>query len=254
MMSGGRILITGAAQRLGRAMAIAIAARGWDVAVHYRSNPAEAEATVAAIAEQGGRAEIVQADLSDMGQTSALVDKAAQALQGPLSALVNNASLFEDDTIQGMTQQSWDQHMRVNLQAPILLSQAFAAQLPDDQTGAIVNMIDQRVWKLTPQFFSYTLSKSALWTATRTMAQALAPAIRVNAIGPGPTLQNARQDASDFETQQNATLTGRGSSPDEIVRALIFLLEADAVTGQMIAADGGQHLIWRTPDVDGVKE
>ena len=196
----------------------------------------------------------MQADLASETETSRLVAAAATALGGPLDLLVNNASVFEPDAAQDHTREQWDLHMQVNLRAPILLAQGFAAQLPANARGCIVNMLDQRVWKLNPEFFTYTLSKSALWSATQTLAQGLAPRIRVNAIGPGPTLRNARQSDDDFAKQVEATLTGEGASTEEIVRALTYLIEASAVTGQMIAVDGGQHLIWQTPDVVGVKE
>ena len=159
-----------------------------------------------------------------------------------------------DDDAASHTRDDWDLHMDVNLRAPIRLSQAFFKSLPEGERGAIINMIDQRVWKLNPNFFTYTLSKSALWSATKTLAQAFAPNVRVNGIGPGPTLQNERQSADDFRKQVEATLTERGANPAEIVKALRFLLESDAVTGQMIAVDGGQHLIWQTPDIIDVIE
>ncbi len=249
-----RALVTGAGQRLGQAMAQVLGACGFSVAVHYNSSREGADATVQAIKAAGGRAVPVQADLADEESVAGLIARTTEALGGPPSLLVNNASTFVDDTALEHDRAGWDLHMDVNLRAPIALAQAFAKALPAEDRGLIVNMIDQRVWKLNPNFFTYTLSKSALWTATKTLAQALAPNIRVNAIGPGPTLQNARQDPSDFRKQVEATLTGRGSNPENIVRALMYLIEADAVTGQMIAVDGGQHLIWQTPDVVGVVE
>lgn len=253
-MQPGRALVTGAGKRLGRAMACGLAARGWTVAIHYHSSRQEAEDTLEALREAGGDGVLVQADLADEAAVGALCARGAEAMGGPLSLLVNNASVFEPDQLQDHARADWDLHMAVNLRAPILLSQTFAAQLADGADGLIVNMLDQRVWKLNPNFFTYTLSKSALHTATRTMAQALAPRIRVNAIGPGPTLRNARQSEADFDAQKQATLTEKGSSPEEIVRALLYLVDAEAVTGQMIAVDGGQHLIWRTPDVTDVVE
>lgn len=249
-----RALITGAGQRLGQAMATALGERGYAVAVHYRSSDKGARATADAVEAAGGRAALVQADLGKEADVTGLVAKAGEALGGPLGVLVNNASAFEDDEVLTHARSSWDLHMEVNLRAPIVLSQAFANALPDSAHGVVINMLDQRVWKLNPNFFTYTLSKSALWTATKTLAQALGPRIRVNGIGPGPTLQNARQAPEDFQKQVDATLTGRGSNPDEIARALLFLIDADAVTGQMIAVDGGQHLIWQTPDVVDVIE
>ena len=249
-----RALITGAGQRLGQFLSIALAEDGYDIAIHYSSSRDGAEKTRAAVQAAGRHAALVQADLSDETQIDRLILDAEQGLGGHIGVLINNASVFEDDNAQSHTRESWDLHMNVNLRAPIRLSQIFAERLPDDERGVVLNMIDQRVWKLNPNFFTYTLSKSALWSATKTLAQALAPNIRVNGIGPGPTLQNARQDKDDFQKQVDATLTGRGSSPEEIVRAARFLIAADAVTGQMIAVDGGQHLIWQTPDIVDVIE
>lgn len=249
-----RALVTGAGQRLGKAMAISLGQAGYQVAVHYNSSPDGAQDTLARIEKRGGKGAIVQADLSDEDQTTALIGKASAALGGHIAVLINNASTFEDDEALSHTRETWDSHINVNLRAPICLSQAFANRLPEGARGLIINMVDQRVWKLNPKFFTYTLSKSALWTATKTLAQALAPAIRVNAIGPGPTMRNARQPEEDFQRQVELTLTQRGASPDEIVRAMHFLIEADAVTGQMIAVDGGQHLIWQTPDIVDVIE
>ena len=177
-----------------------------------------------------------------------LIEQSAEALGQPVTLLVNSASAFLEDTATGHSRADWDGHFEPNLRAPIHLAQQFAAALPDNEQGLIVNMIDQRVWKLTPQFFTYTLSKAALWQATKTLAQALAPRIRVNGIGPGPTLQSIHQTEEEFAAEAEATLTGKGSSPEEIVKALRYLVSADSVTGQMIASDGGQHLMWQTPD------
>lgn len=253
-MTQARALITGAGRRLGQAMAEALGARGYFVAVHYRSSREGAQETLDAICAAGGSGALVQADLGDEDSVSGLVAKAVEAAGGPLGLLVNNASAFEGDEFGDHTRAGWDLHMNVNLRAPVRLSQMFAAQVGPEDKALIVNLIDQRVWKLNPTFFSYTLSKSALWAATQTMAQSLAPNIRVNAIGPGPTMRNARQSADDFRKQVEATLTREGSSPEEIVRALIYLIDANAVTGQMIAVDGGQHLVWQTPDVVGIVE
>lgn len=244
-----RALVTGAGARLGKAMATALGIDGWQVAVHYRGSATGAQATVDTIVEAGGRAHIVQADLAVETEAATLIDRAQNALGGPLTLLVNSASTFVDDTAQDHTRANWDHHFGPNLRAPILLAQQFAAHLPSDQVGLIVNMVDMRVLKLNPLFFTYTLSKSALWTATRTLAQALAPNIRVNAIGPGPTLENVHQKPGEFDAESRATLTQKGSNPDEIVKALRYLIAADSVTGQMIASDGGQHLMWQTPDV-----
>ena len=244
-----RALVTGAGARLGKAMAQALGEDGWSVAVHYRGSKAGAQTTVDTIRASGRKAEIVQADLSDEEQVATLVRAAQEALAGPLTLLINSASTFVDDTALEHTRDSWDAHMGPNLRAPIVLAQHFARALPRDEAGLIVNMVDMRVLKLNPLFFSYTLSKSALWTATRTLAQSLAPNIRVNGIGPGPTLENVHQKPGEFAAEAAATLTQQGSNPAEIVKALRYLIEADSVTGQMIASDGGQHLMWQTPDV-----
>ncbi len=248
-MSQPAALVTGAGARLGKAMAEALGHDGWAVAVHYRGSAKGAEDTAAAIEKAGGHAIPVQADLSREDETASLVERAVAALGTPLTLLVNSASTFTDDRAQTHTRESWDHHIGPNLRAPILLSQGFAAQLPTSARGLIVNLIDQRVLKLNPQFFTYTLSKAALWTATQTLAQALAPHVRVNAIAPGPTLRNVHQSVEDFAAEQAATLTGEGANPDEIVRALRYLIDATSVTGQMITCDGGQHLMWQTPDV-----
>lgn len=246
-------LITGAAKRIGRAVAVDLAAHGWAIGVHYNASRDEADATAAAIAAVGGRAATIRADLADPDAPARMVAETRDRF-GPVTLLVNNASLFEYDDIAGMTAQSWQRHIDINLRAPLFLAQAFAAALPNNGRGVIVNMLDQRVRKLNPHFFSYTLSKAALWTATRTLAQTLAPRIRVNALAPGPTLRNARQSETDFARQNAATPLGRGAEPEEIAAAVRFILDAPSLTGQMIALDGGQHLIWQTPDVVGVGE
>lgn len=244
------VLITGAARRIGRAIALDMGARGWAVGVHYNGSREEALETVEDIRAAGGTAEALRGDLSRAGDAAGLIAKCEDALGAP-HCLVNNASLFEHDLIGALSEESWREHMEVNLAAPVFLSQAFAARLPDGARGNIVNILDQRVWKLMPDYFSYTISKSALWTATRTMAQAFAPRIRVNAIGPGPALANDRQSMAAFAAQQKATPLGRGPALDEICAAVRFILDAASMTGQMIALDGGQHLDWRTRDADG---
>ncbi len=252
-MSRGGVLITGAGARVGKALALALGADGWRVAVHYRYVADEAKAVVEAIIASGGDAALVQADLSIRSELENLVSLAVEAV-GPLEALVNNASHFEDDNITDLTHDLWDKHMDANLRAPVFLAKAFAAHLPKEQKGTIINLIDQRVRKPNPRFFSYFLSKAALEKATITMAQALAPDIRVNAVAPGPTLRNVRQTEADFAAQVNATLLGIGSPVEEIVGAVKYLLSARAVTGQTLVVDGGQHLLWRTADMDGVGE
>ncbi len=257
-----RALVTGAGKRLGREMALYLARRGYDVAVHYAASRKEAEEVVKEITALGRRACALRADLLIEAQVDKLVPMAVQGLGGPLSVLINNASIFEYDTLRSATRMSWDRHMESNLRAPFVLTQAFAAQAPEVgrdaagepvATGLVINMIDQRVHKLTPEFMSYTLAKMGLWALTRTAAQALAPQIRVNAIGPGPTLQGARQSDSHFARQRAATVLQRGANPGDITAALGFFLDSPAVTGQMIAVDGGQHLGWQTPDVLGVE-
>jgi NAD(P)-dependent dehydrogenase (short-subunit alcohol dehydrogenase family) len=237
------VLITGAGQRIGRTIALDLARHGWRVGVHYNRSAADAEAVVAEIERAGGRAVALGADLADEAALGGLVGRAAEAL-GPLGLLVNNASTFENDGIATATRDSWDLHMQANLRAPFVLAQQFAAQLPGDAEGVIVNMIDQRVWNLTPYFLTYTVSKSGLWTLTRTLAMALAPRIRVNAIGPGPTLPSRHQTAAQFAEQCARMPLRRGTTPEEISETVRFILAARAMTGQMIALDGGQHLGW----------
>ncbi|MGD9863863.1 MAG: SDR family oxidoreductase [Pseudodonghicola sp.] len=255
-------LVTGAGHRLGRAMALYLARRGYDVAVHYASSAEAAELTAAEIRALGRRAVTLQADLLDEAQTTTLLPRAAEALGGPITCLVNNASIFEYDSLATATRASWDRHMESNLRAPFVLTQAMAAQGLEPRrdaageplaAGLIVNMIDQRVHKLTPEFMSYTIAKMGLWAMTRTTAQALAPAIRVNAIGPGPTLQGQRQSAAHFAAQRANTVMGRGANPEDVTAALGYFLDATAVTGQLLCVDGGQHLGWRTPDVLGLE-
>lgn len=248
------VLVTGGAQRIGRSIVERLAREGYGVAIHCRRSADVAEEIAARIRSAGGRAAVVQADLADAAAVERLVDDAARGLGSPLTLLVNNASEFEPDEVTTLSQERWDRHFAVNLRAPAFLARDFARQLPRDAEGSIVNIVDQRVWKLTPQFFSYTLTKAALFSATQTMAQALAPRIRVNAIGPGPTLANERQGDEDFNKQASAVLLGHGGTPEEIADAVVYLANARSVTGQMIAVDGGQHLAWETPDVVGIKE
>lgn len=257
-----KALVTGAGHRLGRHMSVYLAQRGFDVAIHYASSKKGADETLTLVTNEGQKGAVLQADLLEDSQTEALFDAAANALDGPITCLVNNASIFEYDTIGSATRVSWDRHIQSNLRAPFILTQAMAAQdLPPVAdangepvaTGLIVNMIDQRVRKPTPEFMTYTIAKMGLWAMTRTTAQALAPTIRVNAIGPGPTLQGDRQSASHFADQRANTILKRGANPDEINAALGYFLDATGVTGQLICVDGGQHLAWQTPDVLGVE-
>ena len=246
-------LVTGAARRIGAAIARDLAAHGWRVALHANVSRPDAEAVAAEIRATGGSAVVVGADLADLAALPGLVDAAVAAL-GPIGLLVNNASEFEPDEIGALDPARFERHLRVDLVSPCLLADLWAASLPADTAGSVINVIDQRVWRPTPKFFSYTLAKSALWTATRTMAQALAPRIRVNAIGPGPAFANTRQSAEDFARQSAAVPLGHGPAPEEFGRTVRFLAETASVTGQMICLDGGQHLAWETPDVVGVGE
>ncbi len=257
-----RALVTGAARRLGRAMALYLAGRGYDVAVHYAGSADEAAEVVAEIRAMGRKALALQADLLSEADTGSLIGRATEALGGPLTVLVNNASIFEYDSFASATRASWDRHMDSNLRAPFVLTQGFAAQctpaVTDDQgeplaQGLIVNMIDQRVLKLTPEFTTYTLAKMGLWALTRTAAQGLAPHVRVNAIGPGPTLQGMRQSSDHFARQRAATILQRGANASDVTAALGYFMDAPAVTGQLLCIDGGQHLAWATPDVLGLE-
>lgn len=237
------VLITGAAHRIGRTVALALAKDGWGVAVHYNHSFEAAQRLVDEIEAVGGRAVALPADLAKEDDVWTLVPSAVEAL-GPLGALINNASLFEHDTPMTTTRASWDAHMETNLRAPFVLTQSFAAQLPEDSDGAVINIIDQRVWNLTPHFTTYTLSKAGLWTLTQTLGMALAPRIRVNAVGPGPTLPSPRQSQEQFDRQCDSMPLKRGTTPEEVADAVRFLINAPAMTGQMIALDGGQHLCW----------
>ena len=247
MRERGWALVTGAARRLGRVLAVAAAEAGHDVLIHHRDSRPDADETADAVRRLGRAAEIVATDLERIDAPESLFG----AAPGPITLLINNASRFEDDRIASLAAENFDATMATNLRAPILLAQAFARALPADREGLIVNILDQRVWRLTPQFFSYTVSKSGLWCATQTLAQALAPRIRVNAIGPGPTLANTFQAPEDFAAEAGALLLGKPVDPRDIGGALRYLIDAASVTGQMIAVDGGQHLAWRTPDVLG---
>ncbi len=244
-MHRGWALVTGAARRIGASLALAAAQSGYDVLIHHRASPDEAESVAAQVRGLNRRAATFAADLSQPGDIAALI----AAAPGPVRLLVNCASLFTDDRIGSLSAEGWDAVIATNLRAPILLAQAFAAALSQDDFGLIVNVTDQRVWRLNPQFFSYTISKAALWTATQTLAQALAPNIRVNAIGPGPVLASVHQTVADFAAEAGSIPLGRSPQTQEIADALRYLIDARSVTGQMIAVDGGQHLSWRTPDI-----
>jgi NAD(P)-dependent dehydrogenase (short-subunit alcohol dehydrogenase family) len=237
----GAALVTGGGRRIGRALVVAAADAGYDVAIHVRSVDDDAEAAAAEVRARGRKAAILACDLRKEAVTVALVGE-AEAELGPVTLLVNSASVFETDAFADMNRASWDAHMETNLRAPLVLSQVFARRLPAGLSGLIVNILDQRVWRPTPEFFSYSLSKAALWDATRLMAQALAPRVRVNGIGPGPTLQSVHQNEAEFAREAASTLLGHAVSPAEIAAALRYLIDAPSVTGQMIAVDAGQHL------------
>ncbi len=242
------VLVTGAARRLGRAIALDLGGRGWDVALHVHGHDADAESLVREIAALGARAEIFPADLANQTDVEGLIPAVTRRLGAP-TVLINNASMFVYDDIATVTSAQWDKHFAINLKAPVFLAQAFAKHLPDGASGAVINILDQRVWKPTPHFLSYSGTKAALWSMTQTLAQGLAPRIRVNGVGPGPMLRSVHQSQADFDAQCGATPLQRGTNPDEILAAIRFILDAPAMTGQMIALDGGQHLAWQTPDI-----
>ena len=241
-------LITGASRRIGRGIALYLAEQGWDICIHCNKSTDEAASLVKEISQLGQIAVIVKADLNDMSEVNKIIPKCIERIGVP-SCLVNNASLFENDNLENMTGESWGLHQNINLKAPILLSQAFAAHA-ESENDNIINIIDQKIKKLTPYFFSYTISKAALWTATQTMAQTLAPKIRVNAIAPGPVLQSIHQTEEQFERQYKSPPLNRGTTPEEIAQAVKFIIDAPAFTGQMIALDGGQHLSWKKAPKD----
>ena len=241
-------------------MALELARQGHDVAVHYATSADAATEVVQEIRAMGRRAITLHADLLDEAQVTSLVARAAEGLLGPVTTLINNASIFDHDTIDNATRQSWDRHIESNLRAPFVLTQAMARDVPPplmDENGEpltqglVINMIDQRVRKLTPEFMTYTIAKMGLWAFTQTAARALAPRVRVNAIGPGPTLQGHRQSDAHFDRQRKATILHRGANTNDVTGALRYFLDAPAVTGQLLCVDGGQHLGWQTPDVLG---
>lgn len=253
-----KALVTGAARRLGREMALYLARRGFDLAVHYASSDKDAQSLADEIRALGRDCVCLRADLLDEGALAPLIPAAVERLGGPLTLLVNNASIFEEDSIASATRASWDRHMMTNLRAPFVLTQNFAAQCPapviDDAgepvaQGLVINMIDQKVRKLTPQHMTYSIAKMGLWAFTRMAAQELGPRVRINAIGPGPTLQAADQQQAEYGRSRNTTVLNRGANPSDITAALGFFIDAPAVTGQLLCIDGGQHLIWQTPDV-----
>ena len=241
-------LITGAGRRIGRVIALALSRAGYAVVLHAHHSRAEAEKLAGEMVAAGGRASVVLADLAEPEAVRGLIPAAAAF--GPLTLLVNNASQFDEDEIASLERARFERTMAVNLAAPVFLAQAFAAQAPEGADASIVNIVDQRVLKPTPRFFSYTLSKNALASATVTLAQALAPKLRVNAVAPGPTLPSPRQTAEQFARQAAAVPLQRGPTPEDIAAAVLYLATARSVTGTVIAVDGGQHLAWRTADSD----
>ncbi len=243
-------LVTGGAVRLGRAIALGLARDGFSVAIHCRSSETEAERTAAACRAFGVASTVLRADLALEDEVATLIARAAAAL-GPVGVLVNNASVFERDEWDTATRDSWDAHLEPNLRAPFRLIQDFSRALPPDALGVVINLLDQRVWSLTPHFVSYTVSKAGLWALTRSMALALAPRIRVNAIGPGPALPSPRQSAEQFARQCANVPLRHGTSPEEVAAAVRALLALPSVTGQMLALDGGQHLQWQSAGAGG---
>jgi NAD(P)-dependent dehydrogenase (short-subunit alcohol dehydrogenase family) len=248
MTTRGTALVTGGAKRIGAAIVEKLAVEGYAVAIHCNASRAEADALAARINTKGGQAAVFVADLVDLVAVAGLVSN-VQASLGHVRLLVNNASLFLDDRLQTFSVPDWNRQFSVNLRAPSALAQAMATALPPDVTGAIINIIDQRVLKLTPEYYAYTLTKSALWTATRTMAQSLAPRIRVNAVSPGPTLGNMHDGDTGVLKEAAGTLLGRKVDPNAVADAVLYLAQAEFVTGQMISVDSGQHLGWKTPDI-----
>jgi NAD(P)-dependent dehydrogenase (short-subunit alcohol dehydrogenase family) len=235
------VLITGAARRIGRAIALDMAAQGWRVGIHYRRSQEEAEHLAEIIRAGGGTASTLPGNLAAIDDVQSLIPQCAKAL-GPPTCLINNASEFFLDAIDSLTPEGWHTHLDINLKAPVFLAQSLFLNLPQNTDGNVINIIDQRVWRLTPEFFSYTISKAGLWTATQTLAQAMAPRVRVNAIGPGPVLKSVHQTDKDFEREKESTLLKRGPTPEEVAAAVRFILDATSMTGQMIALDAGQHL------------
>lgn len=241
------MLVTGAGHRLGRIIALDFANRGWRVGIHYRASSADALDLVAEIERRGGKAAAFAADFACVDALAPLFEACAEKLGAP-TCLINNAARFEWDTIATLDGETWQAHLDVNLRAPIFLTQAFARTLPEGPEGNVINLIDQKILRLDPEHFSYTIAKAALWTATQTMAQALAPRIRVNAIAPGPVLKSQGQSQTEFERECRSTLLHRAVSADDVTAAIRFLLDTKSITGQMIALDAGQHLAWKTDD------
>ena len=245
--------MTGGARRIGRAICQGLASAGFDIVVHANTSLDEAENLSRELRDFGVRAVALKADLQSESETKQLVVDADQALGG-LGVVVNNASLFQPDRLTDFDREVWDGHFDLHVRAPSIIVREFARLRAPGEKGLVVNIVDQRVWAPTPNYYSYMLSKAALAMATKTMAMTLAPDIRVNAIGPGPTLPNARQSEADFERQSTSLLLGQGPGLEEFARTILYFHTTPSVTGQMIALDGGQHLAWETPDVAGLGE
>jgi NAD(P)-dependent dehydrogenase (short-subunit alcohol dehydrogenase family) len=248
------VLITGGARRIGAAIVEDLSAHGFAVAIHCNGSEKEADGLAKRLRGKEAPVAVVRADLTDRAAVEDLLDTASGAIGQPIRLLVNNAGLFEADSLMDFEWANWDRHFRIHLDASVMLTRRFAEALPGGAEGLVVNMIDQRVWKPTPRYFSYTLSKAALWAATRTMAQALAPNVRVNAIGPGPTVRNDEQTEEQFADVVSAVPLRRGPQLSEFGATIRYLWQTRSITGQMIALDGGQHLAWRTPDATGPGE
>ena len=246
-MEPGVALITGGSKRIGKKKKKKLSSLGWKVVIHYNSSAHDAKDLEKKINKSGGYASAIKADLNNLRAVRELIPRAEKKF-GKISTLINNASIFEDDTIENLTSKSWDLHNNINLKAPLFLSQVFSKHLPDKHPGVIINLIDQRVSFPRPDFISYSSSKQSLLWLTKTLAQALSPHIRVCAIGPGPTLRGSRQSKIDFENQCNSVPLGIGSSTNEITQAIQFILNAPSFTGQMITLDGGEHLDWIKPE------
>ena len=241
-------LVTGAAKRIGRTIALALAKRGWHVAVHYGHSETEALAVVREIEQLGRRAAAVQCALDDELAVRALLPKAMEAL-GPISCVVNNASLFERDAASDFSLASLDRHMHANLAAPVLLAQALHEATPDGSQSVVINLLDQKLFNLNPDYLSYTLSKAALQTATTMLAQAMAPKVRVVGVAPGITMVSGDQTEAGFAKAHTMTPLGRSSTPDDIAATVCFVAESPAITGTTLLVDGGQHLIPLQRDV-----
>ncbi|MEO1749139.1 MAG: SDR family oxidoreductase [Pseudomonadota bacterium] len=248
------VLVTGGATRIGQSIATGLAAKGHPIAIHANRSIDKANELSDLLKADGGRACAVSADLMDVIATGGIFPAAEEALGEPVRILVNNASVFEKDDLSGFSQTLMDTHMRIHVGAPAQLMAEMSKRLSAGKEGLVVNLIDQRVRRLTPHFFSYTLSKGAQWTMTQTSAMALAPRIRVNAIGPGPTLKNLRQSDADFAKQVGAVPLKRGPLLDEFAETIAYFWQTKSITGQLVCLDGGQHLAWETPDVVGINE